>query len=106
MNLGTDWVGLPAHPSGPRPLTCNSAFPGLPNCYRCMAKTDETTEQAGDTLSYFFKKAQDYQHTNTSTGSSISTLYFQLEGGSRKQASWLQAMVFLMVFPVILPSTE
>lgn len=87
-NVSTDWAGLPAHSSGHRSPTCNSAFPELPNCYRCMAKTNETTEQAGDTSRQFLKKAQDYHHTNTSIGSSISILYFQLEGGriSRKQA--------------------
>lgn len=83
-NLG---AGLPAHPSGQRSLTCNSPFPGLPNCYRCMAKTDEITEQAGDILRQFLKKAKDYQHTNTSTGSSISTLYFQLEEGRTSRLS-------------------
>lgn len=72
-NLSTDWAGLPAHSSGHRSLTCNSAFPELPNCYRCMAKTNETTEQAGDTSRQFLKKAQDHHHTNTSIGSSISS---------------------------------
>lgn len=59
-NLDTDWADLPAHPSGHRSLAFNSTFPGLPNCYRCMARTDETTEQAGDTLRQFLQKAQDY----------------------------------------------
>lgn len=92
-------------------LTHIPAFPGLPNWYRCMGKTVEATKQAKETsrqkVTAIFLKSRVFSTTNEPNR--YQYVHTVLPAGRRRnkhKTGCLQAIIFLVVFPMMLPNTE